>query len=350
MEKHSKNRKKSVISILVMANLAVVIYFFLGVKYEISLIEKAIISLVSLVLFIFYARKSLSQFYLFSLSSITLFIGLVTAFSSSIKGNGLINLNFHLGVWSIFIITLLFSTGILYLYSIMKNQNKYAILLSITFLVYWVLIAINAKYLDGWLAENYLVVAFIPVIYFVTKYFQFSRLSYSLIFVFMVLHVMGSHYTYSEVPLGYWMQDFFNLDRNHFDRIVHFMFGFLWAYPMREIFKRVGETRGFWSFWIPIELVLALSCVFELIEWAFAAIFGGDLGIAYLGSQGDIWDAQKDMAIAGLGSIITMLIVFFTLMYYDSKSLFKEIKESFKVKSNQLLGEEALIKLSLKNN
>jgi putative membrane protein len=161
----------------------------------------------------------------------------------------------------------------------------------------------------------------------------------------MVLHVMGSHYTYSEVPLGYWMSEFFGLERNHFDRVVHFSFGFLWAYPMREIFRRIADAKGFWAFWIPVELVLALSCVFELIEWVFAVIFGGDLGIAYLGTQGDIWDAQKDMALAGLGSIIAMLITAGIIIYLDRKNFFREFKESFKVKSKAILGEVALEKM-----
>jgi putative membrane protein len=227
----------------------------------------------------------------------------------------------------------------------MKNPDKYSIILFITFLVYWVLIAINAKYLDGWISENALVVPFLIILYFVHKWFKFSKLSYSLIFTFMVLHVMGSHYTYSEVPLGYWMSEFFHLERNHFDRLVHFSFGFLGFYPMREFFRRIADAKGFWGFWIPVELVLALSCVFELIEWAVAVIFGGDLGIAYLGSQGDIWDAQKDMALAGLGSIIAMLITAGIIIYLDRKNFFREFKESFKVKSKAILGEVALEKM-----
>jgi putative membrane protein len=231
------------------------------------------------------------------------------------------------------------------LYDKMKSDQKYSVILFITFLVYWVLIAINAKYLDGWISENALVIPSLVLLYFFHKWFKFSKLSYSLIFIFMVLHVMGSHYTYSEVPLGYWMSDFFHLARNHFDRLVHFSFGLLWAYPMREIFRRIADARGFWALWIPVELVLALSCVFELIEWIFAVIFGGDLGVAYLGTQGDVWDAQKDMALAGLGSIIAMVLTMVIIIYYDKQTFFKEFKESFKVKSKTILGEVALEKM-----
>ena len=163
----------------------------------------------------------------------------------------------------------------------------------------------------------------------------------------MVLNVIGSHYTYSEVPFGFWLQDFFNMSRNHYDRIVHFSFGLLFAYPMREIFKRIGNSKGFWAFWIPVELVLALSCVYELIEWGIAVVFGGDLGIAYLGSQGDIWDAQKDMALAGLGSVVAMCITAFFIMRYNFNGFWKEFKGSLKIDKN-VLGEEALAKLERK--
>jgi len=141
------------------------------------------------------------------------------------------------------------------------------------------------------------------------------------------------------------MQNFFGVTRNHYDRIVHFSFGLLWAYPVREVAKRIGQLKGVWAIWIPIELVLALSCIYELFEWAVAVLFGGDLGIAYLGSQGDIWDAQKDMLMAGIGSIIAMIVTSLFILRYDAKGFWEEFKESFKVKDKEVLGERALSKL-----
>ena len=91
------------------------------------------------------------------------------------------------------------------------------------------------------------------------------------------------------------------LERNHFDRLVHFSYGLLMAYPMRELFLRVADARGFWGYFLPLDLTLSTSALFELFEWVAAELFGGDLGVAYLGSQGDIWDAQKDMALARWG-------------------------------------------------
>lgn len=95
-----------------------------------------------------------------------------------------------------------------------------------------------------------------------------------------------------------------------YDRLVHFCFGLLLAYPVREVFVRITRARGVWSFYLPIELTLAFSAIYELIEWAAAARVPAEAGLAFLGAQGDVWDAQKDMALAGFGSILAMLITF----------------------------------------
>ena len=91
--------------------------------------------------------------------------------------------------------------------------------------------------------------------------------------------------------------------RNHYDRFVHFAYGLLLAYPIREVFLRVAEVRGFWGYYLPLDVTMATSMLYELIEWGAAVLFGGELGVAYLGSQGDPWDAQKDMALATLGAV-----------------------------------------------
>ncbi len=86
--------------------------------------------------------------------------------------------------------------------------------------------------------------------------------------------------------------------RNHFDRLVHFGYGLLLAYPIREMFLRIGNVRGFWGYFLPLDLTMSTSMLYELIEWGAAEFFGGELGAAYLGTQGDVWDAHKDMALA----------------------------------------------------
>jgi putative membrane protein len=89
---------------------------------------------------------------------------------------------------------------------------------------------------------------------------------------------------------------------------VHFSFGFLLAYPIREVFMRFANARGFWAYWFPAELTLAFSAVYEIIEWLAAIVVDPHAGLAFLGTQGDIWDAQKDMLVAGIGALIAMLV------------------------------------------
>lgn len=145
-----------------------------------------------------------------------------------------------------------------------------------------------------WLTENVLFLVFMLVVVFTYHIFTFSNLSYFLIFLFLILHQIGAHYTYSQVPAGFWMQDLLGLQRNHFDRLVHFSFGFLLVYPIRELLVRLVKVEGFFSYYLPLDIVLACSGLFEIIEWLVASIVNPELGAAYLGMQGDIWDAQKD--------------------------------------------------------
>jgi putative membrane protein len=110
------------------------------------------------------------------------------------------------------------------------------------------------------------------------------------------------------VPLGYWLKEWGGFSRNHFDRIVHFSFGLLMAYPVREVFLRVVSTRGFWTYYLPLDVTLAFSAIYEIIEMLVAVVVSPESGAAYLGTQGDIWDAQKDMALAGCGALLCMII------------------------------------------
>jgi putative membrane protein len=150
------------------------------------------------------------------------------------------------------------------------------------------------------------------------KKFKFSNLSYTLIFIYICLHIYGAIYTYAENPLEYWLKDFFVLARNHYDRIVHFSFGFLLAYPMRDYFKNWFKWPR-WVYWVlPAEITMSFSGIYELIEWLVADVFFPSEGVAYLGSQGDVWDAQKDMGLAFIGAIIAM-ILFSTLKSFSKK-------------------------------
>lgn len=229
-------------------------------------------------------------------------------------------------------------------------MKKYHWFLVVAFLIVWIWAAINPVFPKDWLLENYLVFFFIPIILLVGRYFRLSKVSYTLITLFLILHVIGSHSTYAEVPFGYTIQDWLGASRNMYDRLVHFSFGFLLFYPIREMFMRLAKVKGFWSYLIPIDLLGSFSAIYELLEWLAARNVDPAAGLAFLGSQGDIWDAQKDMALAILGACVTALIIFFINMKYK-KDFWKEMKESFKLGENDHpLGEEELKRMIRENN
>jgi putative membrane protein len=172
----------------------------------------------------------------------------------------------------------------------------------------WVVTAIDPLYPRDWLLENLLVFIFSGLLILSYRRFRFSNLSYGLFAAFISLHLVGAHYTYAETPFGFWLQDWFGFERNHYDRIVHFCFGLLLAFPMREILLRASGVKQAWSYFIALNLIVAFSAVYEIIEAVTAVIVSPELGAAYLGTQGDEWDAQKDAGLAFLGSIVAMLI------------------------------------------
>lgn len=198
-------------------------------------------------------------------------------------------------------------------------MTRYQKLLLLLFAIVWGWAAVDPKYPHDWLLENYLVFVFVPLILLLGRYFRLSSLSYTLITLFLCLHVVGSHYTYAEVPFGYTLQRWVGAERNMYDRLVHGCFGLLLAYPMREMFLRVARTRGVWGYWLPVELVLAFSAVYEIIEWIVAARVDAAAGLAFLGAQGDIWDAQKDMLAAGVGALAAMVVVALIHYRYDPR-------------------------------
>lgn len=187
------------------------------------------------------------------------------------------------------------------------RENRLLWFLAAGYVIVWSIAAINPVYPDDWLLENILVVLFVAGLILTYRMFPLSDLSYLLTAIFMVLHAVGAHYTYAETPLGFWMQEWFGFARNHYDRVVHFSFGLLMAYPIREIFLRVANTKGFFTYYLPFDVTLAFSGAYEIIEMLVAVVVSPDAGDAYLGTQGDVWDAQKDMALAALGAVICMV-------------------------------------------
>jgi putative membrane protein len=172
----------------------------------------------------------------------------------------------------------------------------------------WLAAAIAPCDRRTWLLENLLVVVGVAVLAASHRRFVFSNLSYSLIFVFLLMHVMGSHYTYSEVPLGAWLRDGLSLGRNHYDRLVHLCFGVLLAYPLRELVLRRLHLHGFGGYLVPVLAILSLSSSYEILESWAARVVDPATGMAFVGAQGDIWDGQKDMSLALAGALLAMLV------------------------------------------
>ncbi|MFP5382710.1 MAG: DUF2238 domain-containing protein [Gammaproteobacteria bacterium] len=182
----------------------------------------------------------------------------------------------------------------------------------------WVLCAIEPLYPSDWLLENVLVFLFVPLIIWQHRRAPATNAAYACLFLFFCLHSLGSHYTYAEVPYDRWWQSLtgstFNelagWQRNHYDRLVHFAYGLLTTPIWVGILQRhVHGLRGLWCWLVPLTFMMSHSLAYELIEWVAALLFGGDLGEAYLGTQGDVWDAHWDMLLASSGSAVTLAIM-----------------------------------------
>lgn len=237
-------------------------------------------------------------------------------------------------------------------YKFLPSHSRYLLVLTVLFFVEWIAVALNPYNREVWACENVIVVISVALLALTYKSFPFSRISYTCLFIFLCIHEVGAYYTYVKVPYNAWSEALFGtsinsllgLERNHYDRFVHFLYGFLIAYPMREVFIRIVNVRGFWSYFFPLDIAMSSSMTFELFEWIIAVTFAGDVGIAYLGAQGDVWDAQKDMLSASLGAALSMTIT--ALIDVCLKRNFaREWSESLRVRHHVPLGENEIIRL-----
>lgn len=250
------------------------------------------------------------------------------------------------------------SRGLSNLMPLFLLSPRYPLVLLGAFCFWFAAWAVNPPHPDDFLLEHALTVVFIGFLLWNHSRFRLSNISYTLIFLFLCLHVVGAHYTYAEVPYPAWcaraaawigkpgfdVQAFFGFSRNHYDRLVHFSFGLLMAYPVREIFIRIARVRGFWGYYLPWDVMMSFSMVYELIEWWITLLFAADIGQSYLGSQGDVWDAQKDMGLATLGGLIAMTVA--ALINSRLKRDFAaEFIESLRPRDSAPLGEVAIRKM-----
>lgn len=160
-----------------------------------------------------------------------------------------------------------------------------------------------------WWLEIFPVLIAIPLLLGTARRFPLTDLLCVLIACHALILILGGHYTYAEVPLGFWLQDFLDLSRNPYDRIGHFAQGFVPAMVAREILLRATPLRpGGWLFFLVCCVCLAVSATYEFIEW-WAALIGGGSAEAFLGMQGDVWDTQWDMLLALIGAITAQLVL-----------------------------------------
>lgn len=238
-------------------------------------------------------------------------------------------------------------TAIFKLAQIPRGRFVLALAFMLALVVAWS--GIGAHEPKTWLVENALVPVLMLILIASYRRFPLSRVSYTLIFAFLILHQIGAHWTYGKVPYNeLWMaafgtslNDLLGLERNHFDRFVHFSYGLLFAYPIREIFLRLANVKGFWGYFLPFDLALSTSTLFELIEWIVVVLVASDIGSAYLGTQGDEWDAQKDITCAMFGALLAMGITAAINARYK-RDFAHDFLKSLEVKRRKPLGEESL--------
>lgn len=180
--------------------------------------------------------------------------------------------------------------------------------LCLVFLLAFILSAIHPVMAADWWLENLLVFGFVGLLAATYRKLAFSDVSYILICLYLCLHEWGAHHKYANVPVGEWMRVIFHTTRNDYDRVVHFAFGLLLAYPERELLMRKANLRGAWALWLPVMFSLGLGAAYEILEAVVAVVASPDAGDAFLGLQGDPWDTHKDMFMGFAGAMVTTAI------------------------------------------
>ena len=189
------------------------------------------------------------------------------------------------------------------------GANRPFVIMLAVYAVIWTALALDPYNRFDWFLENLLVISWVVGLAATYRRWPFSDLSYFLLFILLVLHGVGAHYTYSLVPVGFDFGDAIGETRNHYDRVIHFAFGLLIVYPFREKILRNSDIRGFWLGFTAFCVIMTFSVSYEIIEWVVAEIVEPEDAYAFLGTQGDVFDAEKDSALAGLGALIALTII-----------------------------------------
>jgi putative membrane protein len=179
--------------------------------------------------------------------------------------------------------------------------RRLPLLLAAAFLALWAGLAVHPVARDVWWAENIPVMAVFGLLALTWSRFRFSDAAYLLMSVWLVVHTVGGHYTFANVPFG-WVTETFGFARNNFDRLGHLSIG-LYAFPVAELLVRRRWAGPALAALFGLFALMALAAAYEIVEWWYAALAGGEAGAAFLGSQGDVWDAQKDMLCDTVGAL-----------------------------------------------
>jgi putative membrane protein len=194
-------------------------------------------------------------------------------------------------------------------YRIKFVHNTFLVMLCVLFACIWIWSLLHTSDAGNWVMENSTVALFVAALIYSYAYFKFSDLSYLMFFAFLLLHLYGSQYSYPQNPLGEWVQALTGSARNPYDRIVHFCFGLLLAYPMRELSLNYIKTSPTLSWIMPLVFSLAFGAFYEVIEWLLATNVSPRQSADFLGMQNDSWDAQKDMVLAFVGSFCGVTLI-----------------------------------------
>jgi len=173
------------------------------------------------------------------------------------------------------------------------------------FLAAWTVAAIEPRFPRAWLLENLPLLPALPFLFVLYRRRRLSDRAWVQVTAFLLLHVYGAHYTYANTPIGFWLQSSLELHRNHYDRFVHFAFGLLLVQPLRELLPQPTVRR---ELFVAAAMIGTLSLAYEQLEWITAVLSDPAAGAAFLGAQGDAWDAQKDATCATLGSLVAVVI------------------------------------------
>ncbi|WP_373994194.1 DUF2238 domain-containing protein [Grimontia hollisae] len=173
--------------------------------------------------------------------------------------------------------------------------------------------AYNPNSYPVWIAEIVPAIGVLAIIWWANRYHHWSTTASILMFIWLCLHTIGAKYTFAEVPFD-WFNDAIGSERNQFDRVAHFSIG-LFAYPIAEVLLDKKLARPVIAFLFALFSIMAVAAGYEIIEWWYAELAGGDEGIAFLGSQGDIWDAQKDMLMDTLGGLASLCLLAYQRRY-----------------------------------